>query len=72
MSRPVTLPASVTMRAAPAIPAGEAYRACGFGRQWALALRVRHGFPASDADRMIPTAALASWLVARGVAVSWL
>ena len=71
MSRPLTLPAGVTIRAAPAIPAGEAYRACGFGRQWVHALRVRHGFPASDADRMIPTAELASWLVAHGVTVTW-
>ena len=72
MSRPVTLPATVTLPAARGgmVPVGVVYRAIGVRRQFAWALRARHGFPEGEAGR-IDVQAVAAWLIRRGVSVTF-
>ena len=72
MARPITLPTRVVLPSGAAmLRAGDAYRRMGISRATAHVWR-RHGFPSSDRRNLIDTAALASWLVARGVSLQWI
>lgn len=72
MARPLSFPAAVTLPAAPGgmVPAGRVYGAIGIRRQWAWALRERHGFPASE-NGLLDVQSVAAFLIRRGVSVTF-
>ncbi len=72
MARPISLPSHVYLRAAPALPCREAYKAFGATRQRVHQWRRNgHGFPASEGGK-IDAQALAVWLASRGCRVTFI
>lgn len=71
MPRGIILPARVTLPTVPDAPVGSVYDAIGITRTTAMRWRRRHGFPAGDRRDRIEVAAVAAFLVARGVTIRW-
>ena len=72
MARPLTLPRTVTLASARGgmMPVGRLYAALGWQRQRAFAMRQRYQFPQS-VNGLIDVQQAATWLVSRGVNVSF-
>lgn len=72
MSRPVRLPAAVTLPSAHGglVSVGAVWNAMGVSRQWGALLRKRHGFPAASSGA-VDVRAVGAWLSDRAVRVDY-